>query len=139
MQLLDHVTDIIAFGAIIKCVKCTTGNFVLANSTYVCSDCKFEMCEPPRMAARVFSEMKHTVEPRALILTPTQLQKMKQEQNNIKTTFKPCDKVTTISVTRSIAEFFERHIWAIFVQTFNFEQLFNIQFIVGMCCVLIVC
>lgn len=38
------------------------------------------------MAARVFSEMKHTVEPRALILTPTQLQKMKQEQNNIKTT-----------------------------------------------------
>lgn len=35
--MLDHVCDVIFFGAIKPCTKCKNGNFIFGNSSYFCN------------------------------------------------------------------------------------------------------
>lgn len=35
--ILDHLADVITFGAIVPCTKCKNGNFVFGNSAYLCT------------------------------------------------------------------------------------------------------
>lgn len=36
-QILDHVADVLYFGALEKCNKCKNGRFIFDNSSYVCT------------------------------------------------------------------------------------------------------
>lgn len=86
------MTDIITFGALVPCTKCKNGNFVLANSSYVCSGsisewakCGAQLKEPARIAVQIPSSLKkeysfldkkfkvqtRALRPSALILSPT--------------------------------------------------------------------
>lgn len=59
-QTLDHVTDVIVFGALAPCEKCKNGNFVLGNSAYLCTGdltewakCDNVAKEPKRVAVKI--------------------------------------------------------------------------------------
>lgn len=62
---MDHVADIITFGAIVKCTKCKKGNFVLHNSAYACNGdlsewakCGNLLKEPPRVPCKIPSSLQ---------------------------------------------------------------------------------
>lgn len=57
---MDHVTDVIFFGAIKPCTKCKHGKFIFGNSTYLCTGnisewakCDNVVKEPPRTAVKI--------------------------------------------------------------------------------------
>lgn len=59
-QVLDHVTDVIFFGAIKPCTRCKNGNFIFGNSTYLCNGnlsewakCDNAVKEPERTAVKI--------------------------------------------------------------------------------------
>lgn len=57
---MDHVTDVIFFGAIKPCAKCKDGKFVFGNSSYLCTGsisewakCDNVLKEPERTAVKI--------------------------------------------------------------------------------------
>ncbi|XP_031634599.1 poly [ADP-ribose] polymerase-like [Contarinia nasturtii] len=63
-EMLDHVTDIICFGAIEPCNKCKNGKFIFMNSSYRCCGghisewtlCYNKVKEPARTAVKIPTE-----------------------------------------------------------------------------------
>lgn len=67
LQVLDHVTDVIVFGALEPCDKCKGGTLIFANSAYVCTGnisewakCDNIQKEPKRRAVKIPSAIKET-------------------------------------------------------------------------------
>lgn len=59
-EVLDHVTDVIYFGAIKSCTKCKNGNFIFGNSSYLCTGnlsewakCDNIVKEPERLPVKI--------------------------------------------------------------------------------------
>lgn len=57
---MDHVTDVIYFGAIKPCTKCNNGNFIFGNSSYLCNGnisewakCDNVVKEPERKTVKI--------------------------------------------------------------------------------------
>lgn len=57
---MDHVTDVIFFGALKPCTKCKNGNFIFGNSSYLCNGnisewakCDNVVKEPPRTTVKI--------------------------------------------------------------------------------------
>lgn len=62
---MDHVTDIIYFGAIKRCTKCNDGNFIFDNSVYFCNgnltewaECDNVVKEPERVPVEIPEHIK---------------------------------------------------------------------------------
>lgn len=58
--MLDHVTDVIYFGAIKPCTNCKNGNFIFGNTSYVCNGnlsewgkCDNTIKEPERSSVKI--------------------------------------------------------------------------------------
>lgn len=65
LQLLDHVADVIMYGALDSCDKCKNGKFVFGNSAYLCTGnlsewakCDNIQKEPKRHAVKIPSAIK---------------------------------------------------------------------------------
>lgn len=96
---MDHVTDVIYFGALKPCIKCKNGNFIFANSSYVCNGdlsewakCDNNVKEPERIPVKIpkyikdeysFLAKKFKVQTRAVRNVPATIQaklKVKKEE-----------------------------------------------------------
>lgn len=60
MKVLDHVTDVIFFGAMKSCTICNNGNFIFGNSSYICkgnlsewAKCDNVVKEPTRTPVKI--------------------------------------------------------------------------------------
>lgn len=100
-QVLDHVTDVIFFGAIKPCTKCKNGNFIFGNSSYYCNGnlsewakCDNTVKEPERTPVTIpqyikdeysFLAKKFPIQTRAVKDIPAYLQakfKVKKEDKD---------------------------------------------------------
>lgn len=98
-KVLEHVTDVIYFGALAKCNKCKNGDFVFKNSGYVCTGniSEWAKCdniekEPKRIPVRIpeylrteysFLSGKFKVQTRAIkaVAAVPLLKNVKKEEN----------------------------------------------------------
>lgn len=97
--MLDHVTDVIYFGALKPCSKCKNGNFIFGNASYFCKGnlsewgkCDNELKEPERIPVNIpqyikdehsFLAKKFKVQTRAVRNIPAAIQaklKIKKEE-----------------------------------------------------------
>lgn len=66
-QIIDHLTDILCFGAIKPCQECKVGNFIFRNLLYFCtgnisewSVCNNSTKEPERVAVKIPLEIQES-------------------------------------------------------------------------------